>query len=89
VYRLLNLFDFNLEPRPVFPLPHRPAPAIPGKKPMDSNKNQQTTENIYLSAMDIPPQLIKEEDNLSKTPTKKSDEVPFEDKVTIKIKFDN
>jgi len=39
--------------------------------------------------MDIPPQLIKEEDNLSKTPTKKSDEVPFEDKVTIKIKFDN
>jgi hypothetical protein len=50
---------------------------------MDSNKNQQTTENIYLSAMDIPPQLIKEEDNLSKTPTKKSDEVPFEDKVSI------
>lgn len=65
--------------------PHRPAPPIPPKKPIESNDTQQTTENIYLAAMGISSLLInEEEDDLSKIPTKKIDEVPFEDKVSIK-----
>jgi hypothetical protein len=49
-----------ISPTGTFTLPHRPAPAIPDEKLLNSNENNQTTEHIYLQVKEIPQSLIKE-----------------------------
>ena len=72
---------------PTIPLdfPRRPAPPIPPKKPTISEPSP--SENIYLAAMLTPPSLVNETDNLSKSPTANYEEIPFGDKVTKRIMF--
>jgi hypothetical protein len=94
-------------PNNPFMLPHRPAPPIPEKKPSSSNEENQIEmqqnhnsptpqpmENIYSSAKELPPSLIKEEDkdlseklqsNLNTT-EEKHPSIPLDDQVRKKTK---
>jgi hypothetical protein len=92
-------------PNNPFMLPHRPAPPIPEKKPSSSNEENQIEmqqnhnsptpqpmENIYSSAKELPPSLIKEEDLSEKlqsnlnTTEEKHPSIPLDDQVRKKTK---